>query len=179
VKLPRALLVVLVLAVLVTAGSVVVGLVGGRSTPPEVAAAARAEQPPADDRPVGDRALAVLHAWDVRRAAAWARGDLAALGRLYVPGSAAGRADVAMLRAWSARGLRVRPLRMQVLSARVLARSGDRLVLDVTDRLARAVAVGPTGQVALPRDEASRRVVVMQRSAGEWRVAEVEAQPAR
>ena len=36
-------------------------------------------------------ALAVLRAWDERRAAAWARGDPAALSELYVAGSRTGR----------------------------------------------------------------------------------------
>lgn len=122
-------------------------------------------------------AAALLRAWDVRRARAWAHGDRAALARLYVPGSSAGRHDLAMLRAWSERGLRVRGMQMQLLAVRVRARTADRLVLDVTDRLARAVAVGPQGRADLPGDSASTRTVVLRRLAGEWRVARVTLRP--
>ena len=55
-------------------------------------------------------ASAALHDWDDRRASAWAAADPAALRALYEPGSAAGRVDVAMLRAWRERGLRVEGL---------------------------------------------------------------------
>src|SRR4051794_16820032 len=87
-------------------------------------------------------APAVLHAWDERRAAAWAAADPAALHRLYVPGSPAGRADVAMLLAWRHRGLHVDGLRMQLLAVRVERRSSGRVVLRVVDRVVGAVAVG-------------------------------------
>src|SRR3954453_19232105 len=80
-------------------------------------------------------APAFLHSWDGRRAAAWAAADPAALRRLYVQGSPAGRADVAMLRAWRDRGLHVEGLRMQLLGVRVQRRSSPRMVLEVIDRL--------------------------------------------
>jgi hypothetical protein len=118
-------------------------------------------------------ASAVLHDWDDRRAAAWSAGDVAGLDALYVPGSAAGRTDVAMLRAWSARGLVVQGMRMQLLDLDVRRASDARLDLVVTDRLGGAVAVGPGVRLPLPRDGVtSRRVVLVQRE-GEWRVADV------
>lgn len=113
----------------------------------------------------------VLHAWDDRRAAAWAAADPAALAGLYTPGSAAGTRDVAMLRAWSARGLRVEGLRMQLLAVDVRRRTPERLVLAVTDRLVGAVA--EPGGLPLPRDRASRHVVTMRWVEGEWRVSSV------
>lgn len=123
---------------------------------------------PADPADPADPA-AVLHAWDDRRAAAWAAGDVIALRSLYTPRSAAGRVDAAMLRAWRARGLRVAGMRTQLLAVDVRRRSPDRLVLAVTDRLAGAV-VEP-GRLGLPRDLPSRHVVTMRRVAGEWRVS--------
>ncbi|HYF72663.1 MAG TPA: hypothetical protein VD864_07565 [Nocardioides sp.] len=117
----------------------------------------------------------VLHAWDDRRSAAWAAGDVAALRSLYTPGSAAGRADVAMLRAWGARGLRVEGLRMQLLAVETRRRTPDRLVLAVTDRLAGGVAM--PGRLPLPRDRPSRHVLTLRLAAGEWRVA--QAMPVR
>lgn len=113
----------------------------------------------------------VLHAWDERRAAAWAAGDPRALIALYTRGSSAGERDVAMLRAWSARGLRVEGLRMQLLAVDVHRRTPDRLVLGVTDRLVGAVA--EPGALPLPRDRASAHVVTMRWVEGEWRVSSV------
>lgn len=120
---------------------------------------------------VGPTPADLLHAWDDRRAEAWAAGDVAALRHLYAPGSGAGRADAAMLRTWRARGLRVTGLEMQLLAVEVRVSTPDRLVLDVTDRLAGGVVV--PGRVALPRDLPSRHVVTMRRIAGEWRVSRV------
>lgn len=118
--------------------------------------------------------LATLHAWDERRAQAWAAGDEAALRALYAPGSPVGRADLRMLRAWERRGLRVEGMQMQVLRVEVRRASRLRLALVVTDRLVGAVAVGPGVRRPLPRDRASTRRVVLVR-AGEWRVAQASA----
>ena len=161
--------------------------VGGRSATrgPEGAEGpshgrAGAVRPVAAALPAAD----VLRAWDGRRAEAFAAGDLAALGRLYVPGSRAGTADRALLRGYLDRGLRVEGMRVQVLALDVLARRPGSLRLRVTDRLVGAVAVGESGRVALPRDEASTRVVVLRRLAatarpdgapGLWRVASVRS----
>ena len=123
----------------------------------------------------------VLHAWDERRAAAWADGDVAGLRALYTDGSVAGRRDAAMLRAWSARGLRVDGLRTQLLRVEVRVGTPGRLVLAVTDRVVGGVAGGVAGGgavpagVALPRDAPTRHVVTLRRVAGEWRVSAVRS----
>lgn len=166
--LPRTLL---ALSAAVTAGTVLLGL--AVSTPPGGSRAVAPRPAAATPREPAREPLAVLHAWDVRRARAWARGDRAALRDLYVPGSVAGRRDVAMLTAWDERGLRVRGMRMQVLAVDVRQHTADRLRLVVTDRLASAVAVGRGTRVVLPRDAASTRTVLLRRWAGEWRVAGV------
>lgn len=119
----------------------------------------------------------VLHTWDERRSAAWAAGDPVALARLYRPGAAAGAADLAMLRAWQARGLRVEDLRMQLLAVETRHRTPGRLVLVVSDRLASGVAVGAGVRRPLPRDTVTTRRLVLVRVAGEWRVA--QASPVR
>ena len=122
--------------------------------------------------------IRVLRAWDRERAAAWRTGDARALGRLYTPGSRAGRADREMLRAYRARGLRVTGLRMQVASADVRRADDERVVVLVTDRLAAtAVATGSGGAHPLPRDRWSRRRVVLVRERERWRVASVTGQP--
>ncbi|MCW2765773.1 MAG: hypothetical protein JWO11_1732 [Nocardioides sp.] len=136
---------------------------------------------PAERRDVAeaplDPTLAVLHEWDRRRALAWAEGDLRALRRLYTPGSTAGLRDRTMLRRWTARGLVVRDLAVQVLDAHVREHTVDRIVVEVTDRLAGAVAVGSGVRRDLPVDRASTRTVTFRRVAedltGEWRVASV------
>ncbi|QBR91470.1 hypothetical protein [Nocardioides euryhalodurans] len=117
--------------------------------------------------------LEVLRGWDRDRARAWRRGDGEALAELYVPGSRAGRADAALLEAYAGRGLRVTGVRMQLAAVEVVARTGDRLELLVTDRLGRTVARGGGGSFSLPGDDWSRRRVVMVRSGTRWQVAEV------
>ena len=67
-------------------------------------------------------------------------------------------------------------MRMQVLSASLVSTTADRLTLAVTDRLVGAVAVAGGRRVVLPRDDASTRVIVLRRVAGEWLVAEVADQ---
>jgi hypothetical protein len=190
VTLPRLLLVVLVLTAL---GALAAGVAGVVEGGPSVVVTPERPTSPESRLPVtGNRAakpgrataaprrrvaaLAVLGAWDVRRAAAWAAGDEAALAALYTDGSAAGRRDRAMLGRYGARGLRVRGMRMQVLAGKVLSRTAGRIVLVVTDRLAHGVAVGRGTRVVLPRDRATRRTIVLRRVAGEWRVAQVWAQ---
>ena len=179
--LPRLLLVVLVLTALGAFAGGVVGVVHGRPVVGTEQGGAPREPPTPTGRHAAtpDRraaALAVLRAWDVRRAAAWAAGDEAALAALYTTGSSAGRRDRAMLRRYVARGLRVRGLRMQVLAGSVRDRTTDRIELLVTDRVAHAVAVGRGVRAGLPRDRMSRRTVVLRRVAGEWRVKRVRAQ---
>ncbi|QBX56791.1 hypothetical protein EXE58_15910 [Nocardioides seonyuensis] len=116
----------------------------------------------------------VLRAWDRTRARAWARGDGAGLARLYVPGSHTGAADVAALRRWTARDLRVIGLRTQVLEITATSATRRRLHLVVTDRLVGGVAVGERGvRVPLPVDRASTRAIAFERVGGRWLVAEV------
>ena len=118
--------------------------------------------------------LALLHAWDRQRAAAWAARDAEALRRLYVPGSAAGARDLAMLRSWSERGLTVTPLEVQVLSGEVVAREPGRVTFVVTERLARAAARAGSDTWLLPRGQPVTRRVTMWRVDGQWRVASVK-----
>lgn len=120
--------------------------------------------------------LAALRTWDAGRARAWASGDVEALRSLYTETSAAGERDASMLRRWSRRGLRVEGMQTQVLAARVVERSPDRVVLVVTDRLARAVAVGGGRRVVLPGDAPTTRRVTLRLGGSGWRVASVVPQ---
>lgn len=119
--------------------------------------------------------LTVLRDWDRQRARAWREGDATGLGALYVPGSAAGARDVAMLEHWVRRGLRVRGMAMQVLAVELRVRTDRRIVLQVTDRLAGPVAVGRGRRWSLPRDEVSVRRLEFRRTAGRWLLAAAQA----
>ena len=169
VRLPVALLVV--------ALGLTLGLVGLAVLSEEPAGAGRAPRPTAASAPAETsapkRALAVLHDWDLRRAAAWAASDEAALARLYTARSSAGRSDVALLRRYRERGVTVPDVRMQVLRAAVLVDRPGRVVLRVTERLVtRAARVG-TRPVPLPRDAAESHVIDLRKVRGTWRVAAV------
>lgn len=120
-------------------------------------------------------AVRILRGWDHRRSRAYARGDLAAVAALYVPGSRASASDVALLRSYLRRGLRVEGLATQILAVDVLLRARTRLRLRSTDRVRGAVAVGASTRVVLPRDQASTRVISLRRPSADvaWRVSDV------
>lgn len=119
------------------------------------------------------RALTVLHGWDEQRAAAWAGVDETALEALYVPGSAAARADVRLLRSYAARGVVVRRLVTQVFGVRVLAVSGDRISLRVLDRVAGGVAVDHGRALPLASSPPAVRRIDLVLHEGSWRVRAV------
>ncbi len=120
-------------------------------------------------------AVAVLRAWDERRAAAWAAGDPVALRRLYAAGSRTGAADRRMLAAYAGRGLVVTGMHTQVLAAQVRSADPDLLVLEVTDRLSGGQVDVGGARLVLPRDTASRHLVELVRERGRWVVSEVLA----
>lgn len=129
--------------------------------------------PPAAPRETLPDAVSVLREWDSRRAAAWENGDGGGLAELYVPGSRAGAADVALLRGYAERGFRVRGLAMQLLEVDVRRQTPTALRLLVTDRLAGAVAVRGRTRVSLPSDAPSRREVTLRLVDGSWLVDRV------
>ncbi len=131
------------------------------------------ETTPAVGRPDLVAALAVLRGWDVRRARAWAASDPGALRRLYVPGSAAGRADLRLLAAYRARQTVVRRLVTQVFDVRVLRRDSRWLRLRVVDRVAGGVVVRAGTEAPLASSRPTVRVVDLRRGGAVWRVAEV------
>ena len=110
---------------------------------------------------------------DVARAEALANGNLTDLRSVYAD-SAVAAPDVRLLKLYAARGLRVVGAGMVRGECRVVARSASHVELDVTERLAQAWAVAPTGEsTRLPRDEVSRHRVVLTGDAGRWRIASV------
>lgn len=142
------------------------------STVPSPAAAAaqdRVAAPRVDVR----RALAVLHGWDQERELAWAADDETALRNLYVPGSAAARADVRLLRSYTARGLVVRRLVTQVFGVRVLRSTADRIDVRVLDRVAGGEVVTGHRVLPLPSTRPALRRIVLRRVAATWQVVRV------
>ncbi|MBZ5733643.1 hypothetical protein K8Z61_03965 [Nocardioides sp. TRM66260-LWL] len=120
--------------------------------------------------PAVQRALAAWRTWDAARAAAWRDADPAALARLYRPGAAAGRADVAALRAWSDAGWRVEGLTTRLVAVRRVARAGDGWGLELDAQVAPgAAAIRRDARLPLPRDPLRRRVVVLERVDAGWR----------
>jgi hypothetical protein len=167
----RVPFVLLVLAAGLTLGLVAVAVVAHTPAHERVTVPGSSRQGPGEQF-----ALAVLHGWDRQRASAWATGDPVALAALYEPGESAGRADVALLRRYSARGLVVRDLRMQVLRARVLVARPRRVVLEVVDRLSMAAATRVDDAHAsfrLPADAATTRILELRRVGGRWLMARV------
>ena len=164
---------VLTLAALVAAAVAAEGVTAGGAAMP------RRTPPPADIPSSGSLwAAAVLHAWDQQRAAAWADGDVGALAGLYTSGSRTGARDVADLRHWRRRGLRVVGLRQQVVALRLHVPAPRHLVLTVTDRTVDGVAVG-SRRTALPTSAWVSHRIRLRRVHGRWLVEEVSAQPAR
>lgn len=134
--------------------------VGGSVVRPEPTAARR------DPEPAG---RAALREWDAERAAAWRTGDLERLGALYLDRARAGRRDLAMLRAWKARGARLETLTTQVLAVDPVQVGARRVVLRVTDRV-REVRVGTQ---RLGGDHPTTRRIELVLRGGHWRVARV------
>ncbi|MCZ4500108.1 MAG: hypothetical protein JWQ74_2663 [Marmoricola sp.] len=137
--------------------------------------AARARSAPVES--TEPTAIAVLHAWDGRRSAAWLAGDVRALATLYLPGSAAGTRDVALLSAYTARGLRLTGMRTQVLSVRTVRSSANRIAVEVVDRVVDASVDDGTAVRRLPTGQPERRRLDLRRVGTTWVVAAVRPLP--
>ena len=109
---------------------------------------------------------------DEVRAEAFATTDPGLLGKVYVRGSRALAVDAATIADYREREGRVVGAELRGISCRVLAASSSRARLDVVDRLGAARIVWADGTTtALPRDEPSRRVITLVRTADGWRIA--------
>jgi hypothetical protein len=136
--------------------------------------AAASPSPPAAPPRAGLRdAVAVLHDWDARRAAAWSTHDAGALRALYEPGSGAGAADLRLLRDYEGHGIVVRRLVTQVFAVQVVRRNSTTLVLRVADRVAGGEVVETGVAAPLPSSPPALRTVELRRTSGTWRVAAV------
>jgi hypothetical protein len=133
---------------------------------------ATAAQGPAPRRDLVE-ALEVLHGWDARREQAWAAADERALRSLYVRGSAAGRADVRLLRDYTGHGLVVRRIMTQVFAVTVLEREARMLRLNVFDRVAGGQLLHRGDALPLGSSEPATRTVELRSVSGRWLVVSI------
>jgi hypothetical protein len=110
----------------------------------------------------------VLERWEAARAAAYRAGDAAALRGLHVPGGTAARRDLAVLRAYEERGVRL-ALRTVTDHLRVLVSEPGRVVVQ---RRAHVEAVARRGdeQRVLPAAEPRWQRLVLVRAREGWRL---------
>lgn len=138
------------------------------SLPPSAPASAAAVKP----RPTW---LAVIRAIDSRRSTAFATADAGLLRSVYAPGSAALAADLTTLRAITRSHATVRGFVITAVSARLLRRAGERVVLRVTDVLSAYTLVAADGSSLRRVAARSARTLTLTitRIDGEWRIAAV------
>ncbi len=143
---------------------------GGSATPAHSAAA----REPGQVAPVNpwQRQLMRLDRW---RTAAWRRGDVELLRRVYTASSSGLAAERRMLDRYRDRGLRVTGVRLTFGHVAVLERAPRRVVLDVIDQLGmmRAVSTGRP-PVSLPRDQPSHHHIELRRVTTGWLIASIE-----
>lgn len=119
----------------------------------------------------GGPACLELATLDLHRSVAISSASADQLGALFVDDAAAA-SEVAVLQQWTDRGLVLESAMIVIGSCAVTDDRGGRVVLEVVDRLAPTRAVDTFGRsTALPRDDWSRRSVVLQDVDGQWRYA--------
>lgn len=148
--------------------------------------------PPAPHRPAGSAGAAVTRAappggrvstdWaaeldrlDRTRAAAYATGDRTLLRRVYVRGTAAEQADLAVLDQLSATGRTVTGLRHRLVQVTPHRTDAERAELRVVDVLREHTVRDSSGTrlETRPGRNSARSVVVLRRVQGEWRLERV------
>lgn len=120
------------------------------------------------------RGLRLLSVWDARRSEAFAGRDRAALAELYTPGAGLLAQDLALLRAYDRRGLRVVDLTTQVREVVVLASGRNRVRLRVSERLAGVrFRTADDRYRRVPGSAYATRVLTLQRGGPGWRISSV------
>ena len=119
-----------------------------------------------------DRWATTLNGLDRVRAEAFATADPSRLGDVYAPGSTGERRDAAVIASYEQRGGRVVGAELRIIDCRVVRSTDQQAQLEVVDRLGPAHVVWDDGTTTdLPRDRASRRLVVLRRTDEGWRIA--------
>ena len=160
---------------------------GGRGGPPALPTAAgpppyRQQIPPEPSaRTTPDREsrwLRILTAIDLRREAAWRRGEPELLRSVYVSPSPELREDRRLMAGYLRRGLRVSGVGLRFLRVEAQRVSPDSASLLVVDRLGAAFAVDDRGAAQpLPRDLPTRHRVELEKVGRQWRISRVELAP--
>ncbi|MDX6273623.1 MAG: eukaryotic-like serine/threonine-protein kinase [Frankiales bacterium] len=158
-------------ALLLVAASVVAGLIWARSSGSEALAsvgAARRAAPATDWR-------AVVDGLDQVRDDAFTAGDPDELEAAYLQGSGAMATESARLRALLDQRLVVRGLELQLVSVRPLSVADQRVVLEVTDRLAAYDLLDAAGHLVAHRPARTARTWRLELAAHgtAWRIASV------
>ncbi|NIK60685.1 hypothetical protein [Kribbella shirazensis] len=103
-----------------------------------------------------------LRALDAQRAHAFWTLDLAALDKVYVPGSSPWVADRALLSDYRRRNVRVRGLRITIESTTIMRRTPTTVILRTTDHLTAGQAVDHTGTVTtLPSGRPTTKLITL------------------
>lgn len=106
------------------------------------------------------------------RAEAFATADPRRLDDVYADGSRARRADAASIEAYARREGRVVGAELRILTCRIIGETPDRVRLEVVDQLGPTTVVWSDGTSrSLPRDQPSRREVIVVRTDEGWRIA--------
>lgn len=155
----------------VAATAVAIGACSDPSQPGLPTTSAPMISTPAAEPALASRWERVLNQLDSARQAAYRAGDPALLADVYLPGSAVLRRDRRTLMAYQRRGVRLSGVRLEIHSVDVRQRDGRSVRLRVVDQLARPTAHTAVGPILLPQDLPTRRVVVLDRVAGGWRIA--------
>lgn len=147
------------------------------SSPPSASPSSAAAQAPAPSAavPATPDWSGLLDRLDARRARAFALADPALLAGIYVPGSATGRADVAIVRALAESGRHVRGVRHTLHSVRVRSRTPARVSLRVVDSLAPHTVLDARGEVlgARPGRGQTALQVTLVRGRDGWRIQQM------
>jgi len=162
---------VCVAAVAVTA--VVTGACSNPSQPRLPTASPATTSPPTSELAAASRWERVLTRLDAAREAAYRTGNPALLADVYSPASTVLRRDRRTLRAYERRGVRLEGVRLEIHHVHVVERDATQVRLRVIDRLARPVAHTAAGDVALPQDLPTRRLITLVAHRGGWRIAAV------
>ena len=115
----------------------------------------------------------VLTRLDAARQDAYRAGDPGLLRDVYLSGSAVLRRDRRTLMAYERRGVRLEGVHLEILHVDARRRDGRQVRLRVVDRLARPVAHTAAGDVALPQDLPTRRLITLVAYDDGWRIAAV------
>ena len=106
--------------------------------------------------------MRTLQALDAQRAHAFWTLDLAALDRIYVPGSSPWRSDHALLSSYREQQIRVEGLRVQIDSSTIARRTPTTVTLKTTDHLAAGQAVDQTGaKTPLPPGTPTTKLITL------------------